>query len=50
VATQIEYDPFELAQLAASWGESPTSRAQGHLRLVLGRDVLADAGAVVHLA
>jgi transposase len=49
-AKRIENDPFELAQLVASWGESPQVVLEATYGWYWASDVLADAGAVVHLA
>jgi transposase len=49
-AKRIENDPFELAQLVASWGESPQVVLEATYGWYWATDVLADAGAVVHLA
>ena len=49
-AKRIENDPFELAQLVASWGESPQVVLEATYGWYWATDVLADAGATVHLA
>jgi transposase len=47
---RIDNDPFELAQLVASWGERPEVVLEATYGWYWAADVLADAGAVVHLA
>jgi transposase len=49
-AVRISNDPFDLAQQAASWGESPEVVLEATYGWYWAADVLADAGAVVHLA
>jgi transposase len=49
-AVRIENDPFELAQQVASWGESPEVVLEATYGWYWAADVLADAGAKVHLA
>src|SRR6195952_5700337 len=43
-------DPFELARQVASWGESPEVVLEATYGWYWAADVLADAGAQVHLA
>ena len=47
---RIDNDPFELAQQVASWGESPEVVLEATYGWYWAADVLADAGATVHLA
>jgi hypothetical protein len=47
---RIDNDPFELAQLVSSWGESPEVVLEATYGWYWAADVLADAGASVHLA
>jgi transposase len=47
---RIDNDPFELARLVASWGESPEVVLEATYGWYWAADVLADAGAAVHLA
>jgi transposase len=47
---RIDNDPFELAQQVASWGESPEVVLEATYGWYWASDVLADAGANVHLA
>lgn len=49
-AVRIDNDPFELAQQVASWGESPEVVLEATYGWYWAADVLADAGAMVHLA
>ena len=49
-AVRIDNDPFELAQQVASWGESPEVVLEATYGWYWAADVLADAGANVHLA
>jgi hypothetical protein len=49
-AVRIDNDPFTLAQLVASWGESPEVVLEATYGWYRAADVLAEAGAVVHLA
>jgi hypothetical protein len=49
-AVRIDNDPFELAQLVASWGESPEVVLEATYGWYWAADVLADAGANGHLA
>jgi len=49
-AVRIDNDPFTLAQLVASWGESPEVVLEATYGWYWAADVLAEAGAVVHLA
>jgi hypothetical protein len=49
-AVRIDNDPFKLAQLVASWGESPEVVLEATYGWYWAADVLADAGANVHLA
>ena len=49
-AVRIDNDPFELAQQVASWGESPEVVLEATYGWYWAADVLADAGATVHLA
>jgi transposase len=49
-AVRIDNDPFALAQLVASWGESPEVVLEATYGWYWAADVLAEAGAVVHLA
>ena len=48
--TRIDNDPFELAQQVSLWGESPQVVLEATYGWYWAADVLADAGAVVHLA
>jgi len=47
---RIDNDPFELAQLVASWGEAPEVVLEATYGWYWAANVLADAGANVHLA
>jgi transposase len=47
---RIDNDPFELAQQVACWGESPEVVLEATYGWYWAADVLADAGASVHLA
>jgi transposase len=47
---RIDNDPFELAQQVGSWGESPEVVLEATYGWYWAADVLADAGATVHLA
>jgi transposase len=47
---RIDNDPFELARLVGSWGESPQVVLEATYGWYWAADVLADAGAAVHLA
>jgi transposase len=49
-AVRIDNDPFDLALQVASWGESPEVVLEATYGWYWAADVLADAGAVVHLA
>jgi hypothetical protein len=49
-AVRIDNDPFELAQQVASWGESPEVVLEATYGWYGAADVLAEAGANVHLA
>jgi transposase len=49
-AVRIDNDPFELAQQVASWGESPEVVLEATYGWYWAADVLAEAGANVHLA
>jgi transposase len=49
-AVRIDNDPFVLAQLVASWGERPEVVLEATYGWYWAADVLAEAGAVVHLA
>jgi hypothetical protein len=49
-AVRINNDPFDLAQQVASWGESPEVVLEATYGWYWAADVLADAGARVHLA
>jgi len=49
-ATRIDNDPFELARLVGSWGERPEVVLEATYGWYWAADVLADAGARVHLA
>jgi transposase len=49
-AVRIDSDPFDLAQQVASWGESPEVVLEATYGWYWAADVLADAGARVHLA
>jgi transposase len=49
-AVRIDNDPFDLAQMVASWGESPEVVLEATYGWYWAADVLADAGARVHLA
>ena len=49
-AVRIDNDPFELAQQVASWGESPEVVLEATYGWYWAADVLAEAGATVHLA
>jgi len=48
--TRIDNDPFTLAELVASWGESPEVVLEATYGWYWAADVLAQAGATVHLA
>ncbi len=48
--TRIDNDPFELARQVASWGEGPEVVLEATYGWYWAADVLAEAGAVVHLA
>ena len=50
VPVRIDNDPLELARQVASWGESPEVVLEATYGWYWAADVLADAGAVVHLA
>ena len=47
---RIDNDPLELAGQVALWGESPQVVLEATYGWYWAADVLADAGAVVHLA
>jgi transposase len=47
---RIDNDPFELAAQVAAWGESPQVVLEATYGWYWAADVLAEAGAVVHLA
>ena len=47
---RIDNDPCTLAQQAASWGESPEVVLEATYGWYWAADVLAQSGAVVHLA
>src|SRR5690349_22334831 len=47
---RIDNDPFELAAQVASWGESPQVVLEATYGWYWAADVLAEAGAQVHLA
>jgi transposase len=47
---RIDNDPFELARQVASWGESPEVVLEATYGWYWAADVLAEAGATVHLA
>jgi transposase len=49
-AVRIDNDPFELASQVASWGESPEVVLEATYGWYWAADVLAEAGAAVHLA
>jgi len=49
-ALRIDNDPFELAEQVALWGESPQVVLEATYGWYWAADVLADAGATVHLA
>jgi transposase len=49
-SVRIDNDPFELARQVASWGESPEVVLEATYGWYWAADVLADAGAMVHLA
>ena len=49
-AVRIDNDPFDLAQQVALWGESPEVVLEATYGWYWAADVLADAGATVHLA
>jgi transposase len=49
-AVRIDNDAFTLARLAASWGERPEVVLEATYGWYWAADVLAEAGAVVHLA
>ena len=49
-AVRIDNDPFDLAQQVASWGESPEVVLEATYGWYWAADVLAEAGAKVHLA
>jgi transposase len=49
-AVRIDNSPFELAAQVASWGESPEVVLEATYGWYWAADVLAEAGAVVHLA
>lgn len=49
-AVRVDNDPFTLAQLVASWGESPEVVLEATYGWYWAADVLGDAGARVHLA
>jgi transposase len=48
--TRIDNDPFALAEQVAGWGESPQVVLEATYGWYWAADVLADAGAQVHLA
>src|SRR5881275_88412 len=47
---RVDNDPFELARQVALWGESPQVVLEATYGWYWAADVLADAGATVHLA
>ncbi len=47
---RIDNDPFDLARQVASWGENPEVVLEATYGWYWAADVLADAGATVHLA
>jgi hypothetical protein len=47
---RIDNNPFDLAQQVASWGENPEVVLEATYGWYWAADVLADAGAIVHLA
>ena len=47
---RIDSDPFDLAEQVASWGESPEVVLEATYGWYWAADVLAEAGATVHLA
>jgi transposase len=47
---RIDNDPFELAERVASWGENPQVVLEATYGWYWAADVLAEAGATVHLA
>jgi transposase len=49
-AVRIDNDPFELARQVASWGENPQVVLEATYGWYWAADVLAEAGAHVHLA
>jgi len=49
-AVRIDNDPFELARQVALWGESPQVVLEATYGWYWAADVLAEAGATVHLA
>jgi len=49
-AVRIDNDPFTLAEQVASWGENPEVVLEATYGWYWAADVLAEAGAVVHLA
>jgi transposase len=49
-AVRIDNDPFALAQLVTGWGERPEVVLEATYGWYWAADVLAEAGAVVHLA
>jgi transposase len=49
-AVRIDNDPFTLAQLVASWGKSHEVVLEATYGWYWAADVLAEAGANVHLA
>jgi transposase len=49
-AVRIDNDPFTLAEQVASWGESPEVVLEATYGWYWAADVLAEAGATVHLA
>jgi transposase len=49
-AVRVDNDPFTLAEQAASWGECPEVVLEATYGWYWAADVLAEAGAVVHLA
>src|SRR5512142_1958629 len=48
--TRIDNDPFVLAELVAGWGEAPEVVLEATYGWYWAADVLAEAGARVHLA
>jgi transposase len=48
--TRIDNDPFALAEQVASWGEAPQVVLEATYGWYWAADVLAEAGAQVHLA